>query len=107
MTPIQVSLVFLAGMGLSGLYFGGLWLSIQGLTRHQNLAVLFVLSFLLRTLIVLAGFYFLMAESWQRLLIALAGFIWARVLLARVLSRKPADPKTLSLKEVNVETQPR
>jgi F1F0 ATPase subunit 2 len=70
--------VLLAGFGLGTFFFGGLWWTVRkGLT--SNYAVLwFFGSTLLRTGLVVAGFYFVSLGDWRKLLICLLGFIIAR-----------------------------
>ncbi len=87
-----LALVFLSGVILGGLYFGGLWLTVRKLPQTHRPAQLFLLSFLLRTSLVLAGFYLLMAASWQRLLAALLGFILARMIMTRHVALSAKTP---------------
>lgn len=71
------------GFGLGLIFFGGLWWTVRRLPTAANPALLFLGSFLLRTSAVLAGFYFLAAGRWERLLACLVGFIVARLLLVQ------------------------
>jgi F1F0 ATPase subunit 2 len=107
MVIVHFSLVFIAGMGLGLIYFGGLWLSVKGLARAKHLALFFSASFVLRSVITLLGFYLLMANSWQHLLFALLGFIVMRMVFTRLIARQPQQASRQPLKEVTVETQPR
>lgn len=43
-----------------------------------------LLSFLLRMAVLLAAFYFIMGEKWQRLFSCLVGFILARIILFKI-----------------------
>jgi F1F0 ATPase subunit 2 len=47
-------------------------------------AFLFLGSMLLRTSIVVTGFYFILGDSWQKLLAGLLGFIIARQIVLRL-----------------------
>lgn len=76
-------LPLLAGMVLGIFFFGGLWWTVRKGMTATNPALWFVGSFLLRTGVVLGGFYAVGASDWQRLLAALAGFVLARMLLTR------------------------
>ena len=80
---LQLVLVLLAGMLLGALFFGGLWWTVlKGLSARQP-ALWFGVSLLLRTGIVLAGFYFVSSAEWKRLLLCLFGFIIARFVVTR------------------------
>jgi F1F0 ATPase subunit 2 len=65
---------FLAGL----FFFGGLRLTVAWLPRMRQPAVLMLASWILRTFVVLALFYFISAGDWRRILIMLAGFVIAR-----------------------------
>jgi F1F0 ATPase subunit 2 len=74
----------LAGGGLGAVFFGGLWWTIRrGLTSARH-ALWFLAGGVLRMGIALAGFYFVGAGQWQRLLACLVGFIVARFLVKRL-----------------------
>jgi F1F0 ATPase subunit 2 len=82
---MQLTLAFsgalLAGLLLGAIFFGGLWWTVlKGVSAKQP-ALWFSLSFLLRTGIVLAGFYFVSGADWKRLLVCLSGFIIARLVV--------------------------
>jgi F1F0 ATPase subunit 2 len=93
MTPKMVQLVFafLGGAGLGSFYFIGLWWTVQKLPSSKSPALLSLGSFVVRTAVVLTGFYFIMGGQWERLLACLAGFMTARVVLIRGL--KPGRVK--------------
>ncbi|MCA9838570.1 MAG: ATP synthase subunit I [Trueperaceae bacterium] len=77
--------IFLAGMALGGFYFAGLWLTVTFVLGRPKLAPLVILSFSLRTGFTVLGFYLLMGTSWLRVVVALLGFLLARVLLSQQL----------------------
>ncbi|EOR96668.1 hypothetical protein ADIARSV_0091 [Arcticibacter svalbardensis MN12-7] len=54
-------------------------------TRYPAMWIL--LSSLTRTVIVLTGFYFVAQGNWQKLVIAVSGFIIARFLVMRITGR--------------------
>ncbi|MDZ4132815.1 MAG: ATP synthase subunit I [Dethiobacteria bacterium] len=86
-------LSFLGG-GLLGLFFfGGLWWTVQKITGSGGPYLLFVASFLVRTTVVLGGFYLLLTVGWQYLLAAMAGFLLARTVLANKLKPLITPPK--------------
>lgn len=77
-------LTLLAGVLLGGFFFGGLWYTIQkGLTAKYP-AVWFLGSMLVRTGVVLTGFYFTSGGKWERMAAALIGFIIARFVVMRL-----------------------
>ena len=57
---LTIVAVFLTGMGLGWVYFGGLWLTIQKLPRTPQPIPLMIGSLLLRLAIALGGVYLLM-----------------------------------------------
>lgn len=83
----MLALAALAGMALGGFFFGGLWWSTRKGLDSARPALWFAGSFLVRTTVTLAGFYFLSDGRWERLAACLAGFFAARV-LATQLSRR-------------------
>lgn len=72
-----------AGALLGVFYFGGLWWTVLRMTTAQNAGILFAVSFLLRILVVIAGFFLISGGDWQRLLAALVGFMLVRHLIIR------------------------
>lgn len=87
MDLIALSLALFLGFGLGGLFFGGLWLTVRRLTSATHPAPWFLVSFALRSGVVLAGFY-LLAGSWQQLVAGLLGFLLARILLTRLVGQE-------------------
>lgn len=93
-------LVGVVGAVLGGIFFVGLWWTIlKGLSSKQP-ALLFVASLLLRTIIVLSGFYFATVGHWDRLLACLLGFIIARFLVMH-LTESPAGHQKSPAREVD------
>jgi len=83
-------LIFAAGVALGTLFFGGLWLTVKKAVASTKPAIMILSSFVTRMAIVLVGFYFIGAGNWQRLLVALAGFIIARFVVIHLTKTKPA-----------------
>lgn len=90
--PLLV-LVLAAGFALGLLFFASLWFTVRRLPHSANPIPLLLLSGLLRLLGALAGMALLSAGDWQRLLVALLGFVLARVLLVRLWG--PAAPSVI------------
>ena len=70
----------IAGLLLGAFFFGGLWWTVRKGVKSERVALWFFGSMLLRTGLVMLGFYFVMGESWLRLLAALLGFLLARII---------------------------
>ena len=88
--PIVLSLV--AGLVLGLVYFGGLWLTVRGVTTTRRPVLLFAASFIGRTALVVAGMYLVMDGSWQRMLACLAGFVIVRQVMVSRLRPEGASP---------------
>jgi F1F0 ATPase subunit 2 len=77
---------FVAGVGLGIFCFGGLWLTVRQLATTEQPLLWMGLSFLGRLGLTLFGFYLVADGHWERLLVTIAGFFLARLLLVRRLS---------------------
>jgi F1F0 ATPase subunit 2 len=73
-----------AGVLLGAVFFGGLWWTVRKSVSHERPALWFLGSLLLRTSILLAGFYFVSGGHWERLLACLLGFVVARFIVTRL-----------------------
>lgn len=80
---VELGFALLAGGGLGVFYFAGLWWTVRKLPAAHTPALLSVGSFLLRTAVVLAGFYVVMGGQWERMVACLVGFMTARVVMVR------------------------
>lgn len=78
------------GILLSLIYFMGLWYTVKSLSLSQRPYLVVTLSFLVRTVIVLLGFYYLITLHWTHLLPALPAFIITRQVIIKKVG-KPAD----------------
>ena len=75
----------LGGIGLGVFFFVGLWWTVQRGVTVEHPALLFLGSMLIRTLVSVAGFYYLSGGNWRNLVGGLTGFILARVIITRKL----------------------
>jgi F1F0 ATPase subunit 2 len=85
-------LAFGGGVGLSVLYFGGLWLTVRRVVEGEWPRMLLLGSFVGRAGVVLLGFYLVilwMGERWELLAICLVGFIVGRTMLVRRWGPRP------------------
>jgi len=92
---LTLVLVWVAGVGLGAMFFGGLWWTIHKGVSSKHPALWFFGSLLLRTSITLAGFYFVAHGHWKRLLLCLLGFVMARLFVTR-LTRTMEKPDGLA-----------
>ena len=80
------------GVLLGLAFFGGLWLTINGLDRAEHPARRMLASLLLRFCVAIAGFYLLVRfGGWQHVLAGGAGFVIARFLVMRATRPGRAD----------------
>lgn len=79
-------LAFGGGVGLSVLYFGGLWMTVRRVVAGAWPKLALLGSFVVRSGLVLLGFYLVilwMGERWELLVACLLGFIVGRTILVR------------------------
>ncbi len=79
----------LVGGLLGGVFFGGLWWTVQRAARSAAPARWFLGSLVVRTVVVLAGFYAVGGGQAARLGLCLLGFVLARAIVLRA-TRPPA-----------------
>ena len=92
-SAISLTPALVAGFLIGAVFFGGLWWTVRKAVTSQSPALWFLGSLLLRVSMVLAGFYFVGRESWQRWLACLIGFA-----LARLVARRLAPPTQHALR---------
>ncbi len=85
---------FFAGALLGTFFFGGLWWTVRKGVASERPALWFVGSLLLRTGVILAGFYFVAENHWSRLVMCILGFLIARLIVVRRLTREPVEEPT-------------
>lgn len=93
--PLLVVFALLAGILLGAFFFGGLWWTIRKGINSKRVALWFLGSMLLRTGVVMLGFYLLLGDSWQRMLVGLLGFFIARLLVTWI-TRLAEEPAALA-----------
>ena len=97
-----LALALLAGASFGAFFFGCLWWTVQKGVSSESPALWFLGSLLLRTGVVLVGFYFVAQAHWSRLAACLLGFVIARVVVVSRLKRLPAEEPTRSEKETSL-----
>ncbi len=84
---IMLIVMWMAGVILGTIFFGGLWWTVQkGVSSGQPWAW-FLGSFIIRMGITMAGFYYLSLGRWQRLLPIVLGFFTARFIITRIIGK--------------------
>ncbi len=81
---VSLLLAFLAGIALGILFFGGLWLTVRKGLSSKRPTLLFMGSLFVRVGLVLLGFYYVGSNNWQSILVCLAGFLIARMVITRM-----------------------
>ena len=81
---VSLVLALVTGVVLGTIFFGGLWWTVRKGAVSRRPALWFAGSMLLRTAIVLVGFFFISGGRWERLAAALLGFVAARFIVLRV-----------------------
>ena len=99
---LALALALFAGALLGVFFFGGLWWTVQKGVTSETPALWFLGSLLLRTGLVLAGFYLAAQGHWSRLVACLLGFLIARFIVVRRLTRAPAEEPTQLEEETSI-----
>jgi F1F0 ATPase subunit 2 len=99
---LALALALLAGALLGVFFFGGLWWTVQKGVTSETPALWFLGSLVLRTSLVLAGFYLATQGHWSRLAACLLGFLFARLIVVKRLTRAPAEEPTPLEEETSV-----
>ena len=84
---------FAAGMALGIVFFGGLWLTVKRAISSKRPAFWFIASLLVRSALVMGGFYLAAGQHWQRLLVSLCGFVVSRIVIL-YLTKKHLENET-------------
>ena len=91
---LSMLIALLEGALLGVFFFAGLWWTVRKIESAKQVALLFLGSMLLRTSVVILGFYFILGDNWQHLLAGLLGFVIARIIVTR-LTRVAGQSKTI------------
>jgi F1F0 ATPase subunit 2 len=89
----------MAGALLGIFFFGGLWWTIRKGLASRSPALWFLGSIVIRTAVVVAGFYFVSGGAWDRILACLLGFIVARFVIIRRRRSREVLPDTPKINE--------
>jgi len=99
---LALALALFAGALLGTFFFGGLWWTVQKGVVSERPALWFLGSLLLRTGLILAGFYFVSQGHWSRLVACLVGFLVARIIVVTRLARAQTEEQTQLEEETNI-----
>jgi len=90
MTDLLITALDLAvGLLLGAIFYGGLWWTVRRISARAA-GLWLVGSFLLRAIIVLAGFYAVVRSSWYSATPCLVGFLVARIAVTYFTRVRPA-----------------
>jgi F1F0 ATPase subunit 2 len=89
---MSLALAALGGGALGGAFFGGLYWTTRRGIRSTTPALWFSGSLLVRTALVLVGFYAISGGDWHRLIACLPGFVLARVVVTHWGGRSAGAP---------------
>ncbi len=78
----------MAGLVLGIINYAGLWLTVRNIPHINRPALAGIASFLLRSAIVLVGFYLVMDGGWDRLVLCAAAFLSVRLVFVRHYSKE-------------------
>ncbi len=99
---LHLFIAILEGALLGVFFFAGLWWTVRKLNSSKHVALLFLGSMIVRTCVVVLGFYFVLGDSWQSLVAGLLGFVIARMFITRL--TRIADQSKLLLEKMGHES---
>jgi F1F0 ATPase subunit 2 len=97
---IYLILALIAGIIIGFIFFGGLWLTVKTGVTSKKPALLFIISFVLRTGITLLGFYFVSAGNFKKMVACLIGFTVARFIIKQ---KTTSGIKNIQVKKITNE----
>ncbi|WP_295580256.1 ATP synthase subunit I [uncultured Lamprocystis sp.] len=93
--PLALGLAAAAGLLLGAVFFGGLWWTLRKGLQSPRPVRWLVGSLVLRTSVVLTGFYLVGDGHWERLFACLIGFVAARWLVTRRAGPPVEEPSAM------------
>jgi F1F0 ATPase subunit 2 len=93
---LALSFDFIAGLVLGAIFYGGLWGTIRRLPA-KGAGLWLAGSFLVRTMLALAGFYTIARGMWYGAAACLAGFLVARIAVTCITRVRPAVSPPLAV----------
>jgi F1F0 ATPase subunit 2 len=74
----KIGFCLAVGLGIGYFHFGGLWLTLQRFAGAKLYGLVFVVSFLFRSFVTLAGVYFVGNGEWPGMTACLGGILIMR-----------------------------
>lgn len=81
---IPLMVAFLVGCVLGAASAYGLWWTLRRLPRRSRPVLFLAASYLLRTAVVVVGLVVVMDGQWERIAVALLGYLAGRAVLIRI-----------------------
>ncbi|QDV26442.1 ATP synthase subunit I [Aureliella helgolandensis] len=103
---VNAGVPVVAGLALGAIFFGGLWWTVRSGLTSGHPATWFLVSHVSRMAVTLLGFYWVADGKWQRVLLCLAGFLIARVVVTQLM-RSAESSRSHTTKETEYASQPR
>lgn len=88
MTKIDIAIycaALLWGLILSVFYFGGLYQTLKFAAGRKKIKSILLMSFIIRTVILLAGFWFILKYDFYSFIISFIAFVITRFIITRKL----------------------
>jgi F1F0 ATPase subunit 2 len=86
-------LAAVAGLGIGGFYFYGLWWTLGRLAASEHPRLLLGTGYLVRVLVAMLGFWLVIRRDVVSFFFTLGGFFLMRVVLTRTLGPPEDDPR--------------
>lgn len=77
---LHYGVTVVVGMILGAIFFGGLWMTVRQMAASKRPGLLFMTSVVVRTAIVLSGFWYFAAGDAIAMISCLTGFVGMRLL---------------------------
>ncbi len=100
---LEVGLALFVGALLGVFFFGGLWWTIRKGIASKWVAVWFIGSLLIRTMIVMAVFYFVSQHHWSRFAACAVGFLLTRIVIVNSVGLESVTERTIFKKATHHE----
>ncbi|MEA3149390.1 MAG: hypothetical protein QOD56_329 [Gammaproteobacteria bacterium] len=92
---LALSFDFIAGVVLGAIFYGGLWWTVRRICAKAA-GLWLAGSFLVRTMVALAGFYAVARGTWYGAAACLVGFLVARIAVTCITRVRPAASPPLA-----------
>jgi F1F0 ATPase subunit 2 len=90
-------IILVAGLGLGIIFYGGLYLTVGKLRDYPNPGLVALISFILRTIIVMAGFFTIIRNSPKGIIPGLIGFFISMLVIRIYMSAAARGEKLVPI----------